>query len=147
MKYTTTLPFTLLATSIFPVVLGFSAAPLLTSTHNHVSVATNRHIGSKLPSVMGTANNEEVSKFGWQKAPPKASLVQVEQDHTAPQWFLNLVEGVHYATFPITFLSSVAVMQYHDVWSNMLGNDALRLTLWMAAPLAQACAGLAPIGK
>jgi hypothetical protein len=133
-------PFLFLActTAAFTPRVSFSAIPALTSTNRSTTLFSNRQANTE-------SNTSVFRKLGWDKDPPKSSLVRLGKSYTASQWMLNAVEAMHWIIFIPALASAYAVMEYRDVWFNLFDGDALRVTLWLLAPVAAAVAGLAPI--
>ena len=54
--------------------------------------------------------------WGWNKAPPKTSLYDINMAHTANSFMLNLVELVHWTPFIPAFLMAQSILNNSDNW-------------------------------
>ncbi|CAB9519549.1 expressed unknown protein [Seminavis robusta] len=130
---------------------AFTLSLLSTDRHVHDRPTSVPVMISRVDLPGGETNDDSdssempIKKFAWDKDPPKTSLAAFGTTHTASPFILNAIEIAHWALIVPAFMGSLAVMQHVDVWMNVLGGDALRVSLFLLAPMMQWVAGLPPI--
>ena len=80
--------------------------------------------------------------WGWNKAPPKTSLININMSHTANSFMLNLVELVHWTPLIPAFLMAQSVLNNSDKWTNYFDNDSQRTLLFLLSPIIAFFGGL-----
>ena len=80
--------------------------------------------------------------WGWNKAPPKKSLYDINMAHTANAYMLNLVEMVHWAPLIPAFLMAQSVFNNSDIWIKYFDNDKQRTLLFLLSPIISFFGGL-----
>lgn len=80
--------------------------------------------------------------WGWNKASPKKSLVEIGMAHTASRFMLNLVELVHWAPIIPAFLMAQSVLYNSDKWTAYFDNDQNRTLLFLLSPVIAFFGGL-----
>jgi hypothetical protein len=80
--------------------------------------------------------------WGWNKAAPKTSLYDIDMDHTANSFMLNLVELVHWTPIIPAFLMAQSVLNNSDKWTNYFDNDEQRTLLFLLSPIVAFFGGL-----
>ena len=80
--------------------------------------------------------------WGWNKAPPKTSLCEINMDHTANVFMLNLVELVHWTPIIPAFLMAQSVLYNSDKWTVYFDNDEQRTLLFLLSPIIAFFGGL-----
>ena len=95
------------------------------------------------------ANNSWVSigfpsspSWGWNKAPPKKSLYDINMAHTANVVMLNLVELVHWTPIIPAFLMAQSILHNSDKWTNYFDNDEQRTLFFLLSPIVAFFGGL-----
>jgi hypothetical protein len=79
---------------------------------------------------------------GWNKAPPKKSLVDIGMDHTANPFVLNVVELVHWTPIIPAFLMAQSVLNNSAGWTIYFNNDTQRTLLFLLSPIIAFFGGL-----
>ena len=79
---------------------------------------------------------------GWNKAPPKKSLYDINMAHTANNFMLNLVEFVHWTPIIPAFLMAQSILNNSDKWTNYFENDSERTLLFLLSPIIAFFGGL-----
>ena len=80
--------------------------------------------------------------WGWNKAAPKKSLVEIGMAKTANAFMLNLVELVHWAPIIPAFLIAQSVLNNSEKWTAYFGNDQNRTLLFLLSPIVAFFGGL-----
>ena len=80
--------------------------------------------------------------WGWNKASPKTSLINIDMSHTANAFMLNLVELVHWTPLIPAFLMAQSVLNNSDKWTNYFDNDSQRTLLFLLSPIIAFFGGL-----
>jgi len=80
--------------------------------------------------------------WGWNKAQPKTSLINIDMSHTANAFMLNLVELVHWTPLIPAFLMAQSVLNNSDKWTNYFDNDSQRTLLFLLSPIIAFFGGL-----
>ena len=80
--------------------------------------------------------------WGWNKAQPKQSLINIGMAHTANNLMLNFVEFIHWAPIIPAFLMAHSILQYSNEWTNYFDNDSQRTLLFLLSPIVAFFGGL-----
>ena len=80
--------------------------------------------------------------WGWNKAVPKTSLIEIGMAHTANVFMLNLVELVHWTPIIPAFLMAQSVLYNNDKWTQYFENDEQRTLLFLLSPMIAFFGGL-----
>jgi len=80
--------------------------------------------------------------WGWNKAPPKKSLYDINMAHTANVFMLNLVELVHWTPIIPAFLMAQSILNNSDKWTSYFNNDRERTLLFLLSPIIAFFGGL-----
>ena len=80
--------------------------------------------------------------WGWNKAPPKKSLYDIDMAHTANVFMLNLVELVHWTPIIPAFLMAQSILTNSDKWTQYFDNDEQRTLLFLLSPIIAFFGGL-----
>lgn len=80
--------------------------------------------------------------WGWNKAPPKKSLYDINMAHTANTIMLNLVELVHWAPLIPAFLMAMSIFDNSNKWTSYFDNDKQRTLLFLLSPIISFFGGL-----
>lgn len=80
--------------------------------------------------------------WGWNKAPPKTSLLNIGMAHTANSFMLNLVELVHWTPIIPAFLMAQSILNNSDGWTYYFDNDKQRTLLFLLSPIIAFFGGL-----
>lgn len=81
--------------------------------------------------------------WSWQRAPPKDSLTKLPwpQDKTAAAWILNVIELVHWASFPLGFFVAHFMFVNAAAIAPHVGGDLTRVFLLVLGLLCQVFGG------
>ena len=82
------------------------------------------------------------TSWGWNKAPPKKSLYDIDMAHTANTFMLNFVELVHWAPLIPAFLMAQSILTNSDKWTDYYDNDEQRTILFLLSPIVAFFGGL-----
>ena len=80
--------------------------------------------------------------WGWNKAPPKKSLYDINMAHTANTFMLNIVELVHWAPIIPAFLMAQSIFDNSDKWIQYFDNDKQRTLLFLLSPIISFFGGI-----
>jgi hypothetical protein len=80
--------------------------------------------------------------WGWNKAVPKKSLLEIGMAHTANAFMLNLVELVHWTPVIPAFLMAQSILNHSDQWTRYFENDEERTLLFLLSPMVAFFGGL-----
>ena len=80
--------------------------------------------------------------WGWNKAPPKTSLYDINMAHTANTFMLNLVELVHWTPIIPAFLMAQSILNNSDHWIEYFDDDKQRTLLFLLSPIIAFFGGL-----
>ena len=80
--------------------------------------------------------------WGWNKAAPKTSLINIGMARTANTFMLNLVELVHWTPIIPAFLMAQSILNNSDKWTNLFDNDQQRTLLFLLSPIIAFFGGL-----
>jgi len=80
--------------------------------------------------------------WGWNKAVPKTSLIDIGMAHTANTFMLNLVELVHWTPIIPAFLMAQSILTNSDKWTQYFDNDSQRTLLFLLSPIVAFFGGL-----
>jgi hypothetical protein len=103
---------------------------------------------NKIKSIFSIENNwyslgfPSNPSWGWNKAAPKKSLVEIGMDKTASKFMLNLVELVHWAPIIPAFLMAQSVLSNSEKWTAYFDNDQNRTLLFLLSPIIAFFGGL-----
>lgn len=132
----------LLLSVLSPSTVGFKAISSRKPQANSLRVASRIRGGAGPPGFPNTMFPADV-KWSVDKAAPKESLSALitPQNKTAAAWILNLIELVHWASFPLGFYVAHKVFVNAGVLSDALDGDVSRVFFIVLGLLCQVFGG------
>lgn len=142
-------PFTAKATLVVMVTVAIFFAPsasALTTAPWRKAQDTRKGPTTKPTTMQGYPNAMFPPDATWstQKAPPKDSLASLPtpQNHTAVAWKLNVIELIHWLSFPLGFYVAHYLFVNSEVLAKMaLGGDMSRVFFIILGLLCQVFGG------